>query len=90
MKKIANKTICLLLTLVMLLGVMPLAGIGTFRAKAAEAAEAAATAAALSAAGTKAPIPTAAATRCSPWALAPAMAAAAAAAPPRQAQAHPR
>ena len=40
MKKIANKTICLLLTLVMLLGVMPLAGIGTFRAKAAEAAEA--------------------------------------------------
>ena len=37
MKKIANKTICLLLTLVMLLGVMPLAGIGTFRAKAAEA-----------------------------------------------------
>ena len=41
MKKIANKTICLLLTLVMLLGVMPLAGMGTFRAKAAEAAEAA-------------------------------------------------
>ena len=40
MKKIANKTICLLLTLVMLLGVMPLAGIGTFQAKAAEAAEA--------------------------------------------------
>lgn len=39
MKKIANKTICLLLTLVMLLGVMPLAGIGTFRAKAAEAGE---------------------------------------------------
>lgn len=37
MKKIANKTICLLLTLVMLLGVMPLAGIGTFQAKAAEA-----------------------------------------------------
>ena len=28
MKKIANKTICLLLTLVMLLGVMPLAGGG--------------------------------------------------------------
>lgn len=39
MKKIANKTICLLLTLVLLLGVMPLAGIGTFRAKAAEAGE---------------------------------------------------
>ena len=39
MKKIANKTICLLLTLVMLLGVMPLAGLGTFGAKAANAGE---------------------------------------------------
>ena len=37
MSKITHKAICLLLTLVMLLGVMPLAGIGTFRAKAADA-----------------------------------------------------
>ena len=37
MKKIANKAICLLLTLVLLLGVMPLAGLGTLRAKAANA-----------------------------------------------------
>lgn len=37
MKKIANKVICLLLTLVMLLGVLPLAGLGTLRAKAANA-----------------------------------------------------
>lgn len=40
MNKITNKIICLLLTLVMLLGVMPLAGIGTFGAKAANAANA--------------------------------------------------
>lgn len=40
MNKITNKVICLLLTLVMLLGVMPLAGIGTFGAKAANAANA--------------------------------------------------
>ena len=39
MKKIANKAICLLLTLVLLLGVMPLAGLGTLRAKAANAGE---------------------------------------------------
>ena len=38
-KKIANKAICLLLTLVLLLGVMPLAGLGTLRAKAANAGE---------------------------------------------------
>ena len=37
MSKITRKAICLLLTLVMLLGVMPLAGIGTFQAKAADA-----------------------------------------------------
>ena len=37
MNKITNKVICLLLTLVMLLGVLPLAGLGTFSAKAAEA-----------------------------------------------------
>ena len=37
MSKITHKVICLLLTLVMLLGVMPLAGLGTFSAKAAEA-----------------------------------------------------
>ena len=40
MNKITNKVICLLLTLVMLLGVMPLAGLGTFSAKAANAANA--------------------------------------------------
>ena len=40
MNKITNKVICLLLTLVMLLGVMPLAGLGTFGAKAANAANA--------------------------------------------------
>ena len=39
MNKITNKIICLLLTLVMLLGVMPLAGLGTFGAKAANAGE---------------------------------------------------
>ena len=39
MKKIANKTICLLLTLVLLLGILPLAGLGTLRAKAANAGE---------------------------------------------------
>ena len=39
MSKTTRKAICLLLTLVMLLGVLPLAGIGTFRAKAAEAGE---------------------------------------------------
>ena len=37
MSKITHKVICLLLTLVMLLGVLPLAGLGTFSAKAAEA-----------------------------------------------------
>lgn len=37
MSKITRKAICLLLTLVMLLGVMPLAGIGTLSAKAADA-----------------------------------------------------
>ena len=40
MSKITRKAICLLLTLVMLLGVMPLAGIGTLSAKAANAANA--------------------------------------------------
>ena len=44
MKKIANKTICLLLTLVMLLGVLPLAGLGVLSAKAAKAANAGETA----------------------------------------------
>lgn len=39
MNKITNKVICLLLTLVMLLGVMPLAGLGTLGAKAANAGE---------------------------------------------------
>ena len=39
MKKIANKAIGLLLTLALLLGVMPLAGLGTLRAKAANAGE---------------------------------------------------
>ena len=39
MKKIANKAICLLLTLVLLLGILPLAGLGTLRAKAANAGE---------------------------------------------------
>ena len=39
MSKITRKAICLLLTLVMLLGVLPLAGLGTFGAKAAEAGE---------------------------------------------------
>ena len=37
MSKITHKVICLLLTLVMLLGVLPLAGLGAFSAKAAEA-----------------------------------------------------
>ena len=37
MSKITRKVICLLLTLVMLLGVLPLAGLGTLRAKAANA-----------------------------------------------------
>ena len=37
MSKITRKVICLLLTLVMLLGVLPLAGLGTFSAKAAVA-----------------------------------------------------
>ena len=45
MKKIANKSICLLLTLVLLLGILPLAGLGTLRAKAANAGETAITAA---------------------------------------------
>lgn len=40
MSKITRKAICLLLTLVMLLGVMPLAGIGALSAKAADAANA--------------------------------------------------
>ncbi len=40
MSKITRKAICLLLTLVMLLGVMPLAGLGTFGAKAANVANA--------------------------------------------------
>ena len=39
MKKIANKAIGLLLTLALLLGVMPLAGLGTLRVKAANAGE---------------------------------------------------
>ena len=39
MNKITNKVICLLLTLVMLLGVMPLAGLGTLGANAANAGE---------------------------------------------------
>lgn len=39
MSKITRKVICLLLTLVMLLGVLPLAGLGTFGAKAANAEE---------------------------------------------------
>ena len=45
MKKIANKSICLLLTFVLLLGILPLAGLGTLRAKAANAGETAITAA---------------------------------------------
>ena len=40
MSKITRKAICLLLTLVMLLGVMPLAGLGALSAKAADAANA--------------------------------------------------
>ena len=40
MSKITHKAICLLLTLVMLLGVLPLAGLGVLSAKAANAANA--------------------------------------------------